>query len=151
MLSHTPFLLVDGNCAEAMALYHSCLGGQLTVTRLGDTPMKTDVPSEHHQRVVYAHLKSSAVEFSATDWMHATRKPKQGNTVAMYVTSGDVRELREICHKRSLGADPDLLDELREMPFAFMGIWPTNSASTGVFGAKLPGRSAERLMPSFVA
>jgi len=31
----TPFLLVDGNCAEGMAFYQSCLGGELTITRLG--------------------------------------------------------------------------------------------------------------------
>ena len=25
----TPFLRFDGNCAEAMAFYHACLGGEL--------------------------------------------------------------------------------------------------------------------------
>jgi len=35
----TPFLLVDGNCAEGMAFYQSCLGGELTITRLGNTAM----------------------------------------------------------------------------------------------------------------
>ena len=104
-----------------MAFYHSCLGGELTVTRLGDTPMRTDIPPEHHHKVVYAHLKSSAMEFSATDWMHTTRKPKQGNTVAMYVTSGTVGDLQAIFHKLSLGADPDLLDNLHDMPFGIYG------------------------------
>ena len=33
----TPFLLFDGNCAEAMAFYQACLGGELTVTKVGDT------------------------------------------------------------------------------------------------------------------
>ena len=40
MLHCTPFLLFDGNCAEAMTFYHTCLGGELTLTKLGDTPMK---------------------------------------------------------------------------------------------------------------
>ena len=43
----TPFLLFDGDCAEAMAFYQSCLGGELTMTRLGDTPMGSDAPPEH--------------------------------------------------------------------------------------------------------
>jgi PhnB protein len=34
----TPFLLFEGNCAEAMDFYQSCLGGELTIVRLGDTP-----------------------------------------------------------------------------------------------------------------
>jgi PhnB protein len=117
----TPFLLFDGNCADAMAFYQSCLGGELTITRLGDTPMKEDIPAEHHHKVVYAHLKSSNMEFSATDWMHATRKPSQGNTVAMYVTSGVVGDLQEIFGKLSSGANPDLLDGLHDLPFGTYG------------------------------
>jgi PhnB protein len=121
LLNLTPFLLFDGNCADAMTFYHSCLGGELTVTLLSDTPMKEDIPPEHHQKVVYAYLKSGDIEFSATDWMHATRKPSQGNTVAMYLTSGTFSDLKEIFDKLSLGADPDLLDELHDMPFGTYG------------------------------
>ena len=39
MINLSPFLLFDGNCAEAMAFYQSCLGGELTLTRVCDTPM----------------------------------------------------------------------------------------------------------------
>ena len=31
MLNLTPFLLFNGNCAEAMTFYQSCLGGDLTL------------------------------------------------------------------------------------------------------------------------
>jgi PhnB protein len=68
MLNLTPFLLFDDNCAEAMAFYQSCLGGELTITTVGHTPMKAQVPPEKHHKVAHAHLKSGAVEFSATDW-----------------------------------------------------------------------------------
>ena len=40
MLQCTTFRLFDGNCAEAMSFYHGCLGGDLVLTRLGDTPME---------------------------------------------------------------------------------------------------------------
>ena len=69
MLTCTPFLLFDGNCAVAMTFYHQCLGGELTLTKLGDTPMKDQFPPEKHNRMINAHLKSGAIEFSATDWM----------------------------------------------------------------------------------
>src|ERR1700757_3519494 len=117
----TPFLLFDGNCAEAMAFYQACLGGDLTVTRLGDTPMKDEMPPEQHAKVVYAFLKSGALEFSATDWLHPHRAPKQGNTVAIYVTGGDYDELRPIFDKLAEGANKDLLDDLREVPFGIYG------------------------------
>jgi PhnB protein len=121
MIKLTPFVLFDGNCAEAMAFYQSCLGGELTVTKVADTPMKAQVPPEKHNRVVYAHLKSAAVEFSATDWLHPTRTPKQGNTVAMYINGGTYNELRAIFDKLAAGAPRDLLDDLREMPFGTYG------------------------------
>ena len=50
MLNLTPFLLFDDNCAEAMAFYQSCLGGKLTITTVGDTSMKTQVPPENIRR-----------------------------------------------------------------------------------------------------
>lgn len=121
MVSLTPFLLFDGNCAEAMTFYQACLGGELAITRLGDTPMKGQVPPGRHAMVVHAELKSGAIEFSATDWLHPTRKPVHGNTVAMYINNGSYRELRTIFDRLSAGADPELLDDLRDMPFGIYG------------------------------
>jgi hypothetical protein len=51
MLNLTPFLLFNDNCAEAMAFYQSCLGGELTITTVGDTSMKAQVPPEKHHKV----------------------------------------------------------------------------------------------------
>lgn len=117
----SPFLLFDGNCAEAMAFYQSCLGGDLTVTRVADTPMKDHMPSGQHQKVAYARLKNESMEFSATDWLHTTRAPKQGNTVAMYVSGATYMELRVIFDKLAEGADKALLDELQDLPFGTYG------------------------------
>ena len=70
MAKLTPFLLFDGNCAEAMAFYKSCFGGELVLTKISDTPMKEHAPSQHQRKVAYAHLKNSTIELAATDWMH---------------------------------------------------------------------------------
>jgi len=121
MISLTPFLLFEGNCAEAMAFYQSCLGGELKITRVADTPMKNHMPPEQHQKVAHAHLQSSAIEFSATDWLHPTRIPKQGNTVAIYLHGGTYQELRAIFDRLATGADKALLDDLRDMPFGTYG------------------------------
>lgn len=121
MINLTPFLLFDGNCAEAMTFYQSCLGGDLILTKLGDTPMKDQMPPEQHHKIVNAHLKSGAIAFTATDWLHRTRMPKQGNTVAMYINGGTYSELRAIFDKLAVGADKELLDDLRDMPFGSYG------------------------------
>jgi len=122
MIHTMPFLLFDGDCAEAMEFYKSCLGGgELTITKAADTPMRAQLPPEKHQRVVNAHLKHSAVELTASDWLHPIRTPKQGNMVCIYITAGSYEELRPIFDGLAAGADPALLDDLREMPFGTYG------------------------------
>src|SRR5258708_32063042 len=101
MLNCTPFLLFDGNCAEAMTFYQSCLGGELMLTKLGDTPMKDQLPFEKHNRIVNAYLKSGAIELSATDWLDSTQIPKQGNTLGLFVIGGEYNELKAVFDKLS--------------------------------------------------
>ncbi len=121
MLYCTPFLLFDGKCAEAMRFYRKCLGGKLTLTKLDDTPMKAQFPPEKHHKIVNAHLKSGAIEFSATDWLHPTKMPKQGNTIAVFVIGGTYSELKEVFDNLSEGADRDGFIELHDMPFGIYG------------------------------
>ena len=116
-----PFLLFEGNCAEAMAFYQGCLGGELTITKVCDTPMKGQMPPEQHHKVVFANLKSGVIEFSATDWLHRTQTPRQGNTVAVYISGGKYNELRTIFDKLAVGASKELLDDMRDMPFGSYG------------------------------
>jgi PhnB protein len=116
-----PFLLFDGSCAEAMEFYRSCLGGELQVVRLGDTPMGAPAPAEQQDKVVFAHLQSDALEIAATDWLHPTRRPSPGNTVALSLTGNGYEELRRPFERLAVGADPDLLDVLREEPFGLYG------------------------------
>src|SRR5437763_9861060 len=106
MLQCTPFLLFDGNCAEAMTFYHQCLGGELTLTKLGETPIKAQFPPEKHKRMIHAHLKSGAIEISATDWMASPAfEPKQVNTYAIFVLGGTYDELKAVFDKLAEGAE----------------------------------------------
>src|SRR5664279_698480 len=108
MLHTTPFILFDGNCAEAMTFYQNCLGGELSLTKLGDTPMKDQFPVEKHKRIIYAHLKNDEIDFSATDWMASPKlEPKQGNTFSIYITGKTYDELNAVFDKLSVGADKD--------------------------------------------
>ena len=122
MLRCTPFLLFDGNCAEAMTFYHDCLGGQLTLTKLGETPMKAQFPEEKHDRIINAHLKSGAIEISATDWMASPAfDPIQGNTFAIFVVGESNEELKTVFDKLARGAKKEWFQELHELPFGTYG------------------------------
>ncbi len=122
MLSCTPFLLFDGNCAEAMKFYQSCLGGDLTLTLLGDTPMKAQFPKEKHSRIINAHLKSDAIEISATDWMASPAfDPILGNMSALFVVGEGFEELKNVFDKLAAGAERERFQELHELPFGTYG------------------------------
>jgi PhnB protein len=122
MLSATPFLLFDGNCAEAMRFYHKALGGDLMLTRLGDTSMKTNFQLEKHSWIINAHLVSRAIEISASDWMASPDfDPIAGNTYAIYVTGNILEELQLVFEKLKDGLHNTRLQELHEMPFGIYG------------------------------
>lgn len=122
MLRCTPFLLFDGNCKEAMTFYHKCLGGELSLTKLGDSPMKNMLPQEKWERLINAHLKSGEIEISATDWMAAPEfEAKQGNTFAIFVIGNGYDELKTIFDKLKDGTNNTRLQELHEMPFGIFG------------------------------
>ncbi len=117
----TPFLIFDGNCAEAMNFYQQCLGGELTISKVSDSPMKAQLPPKQHHKVVFASLNTGAMEITATDWLHPTRTPKQGNTVAICIRGGKYNDLRGIFDRLAVGADHELLDDLRDVPFGSYG------------------------------
>ena len=122
MLRCTPFLLFDGNCAEVMTFYKECLGGELTLTKVTDTPMKDMFPPEKHGRIINAHLKSGDFEISATDWMASPDfDPVQGNTYAIFVIGGSYDELKPVFDKLKDGDNNEHLQELHEMPFGVYG------------------------------
>ncbi|MGA2762864.1 MAG: VOC family protein [Spirochaetia bacterium] len=122
MLHTIPFLLFDGNCAEAMTFYHKCLGGELTLTKLGDTPMKDQFPVEKHKRIINAHLKNGAIEISATDWMASPSfEPKKGNTFAIFVVGGKYDELKVVFDKLADRAEKERFQQLHDMPFGTYG------------------------------
>lgn len=122
MLKATPFLLFDGNCAEAMTFYHQCLGGELRLTKLGDTPMKGQFPPEKHIRIINAHIRSGNVELSATDWMASpTHEPVQGNMTAVFVTGEAYDEMKTVFDKLAVGAETDRFQPLHELPFGTYG------------------------------
>ena len=121
-LGCVPFLLFDGNCAEAMTFYHQCLGGELTLTKLVDTPMKDQFPREKWERIINAQLKAGNIEISATDWMASPEfNPILGNMTALFVTSDSFDELKTVFDKLKDGTNNTRLQELHEMPFGTYG------------------------------
>ena len=124
----TTYLLLDGTCKEAMTFYHAVFGGELTMTTIGDSPMKAAFPATMHGKIVNARLKSKVVEISASDWLRPTEKLIRGNTVCLYVSGGNPDDTKAIFGKLSVGAE--VTDPLVDQPFGLYG------ALTDKFGTR---------------
>jgi PhnB protein len=113
------YLLFGGTCKDAMAFYHAIFGGELTMTSVGDSPMKAAFPVAMHGRIVSARLKSKVVDISASDWLRPNEKRIQGNTVCLYLSGGNADDTKSLFGKLSEGAE--VTDPLRDQPFGLYG------------------------------
>lgn len=104
MTKLTPYLLFDGTCGDAMKFYQFCLGGELSLTRVKDSPAKDQMTAAQQEKVLNAHLIAGEMEFSASDWLAPNERPISGNTVCMFVNGGTIADLTKLFEKLSEGA-----------------------------------------------
>ena len=119
MTTLTPYLLLDGNCQQAMEFYQTCFGGELTITKVKDTPAKDQMPPMQLNKTINARLRSGGVEISASDWLRLDRTPVRGNTVCLYLSGGTFEELKVLFERLAEGAE--VTDPLKEMFFGIYG------------------------------
>ena len=119
MTSLTPYLLFEGKCQQAMEFYKSCFGGELTATKVKDSPAKDFIPAVQQEKILYARLRSGKLEISASDWLRPDRTPIRGNTVCLYLSGGTFEELKALFEGLSEGAE--VTDPLKEQFFGTYG------------------------------
>ena len=115
----TPYLLFNGACHQAMQFYRSCFGGELTVTKVKDSPARDLMPAVQHDKILNARLRSGDLEIFASDWLRADRTPTRGNTVCLYLSGGTVQELKTLFEGLSDGAE--VTDPLGDEFFGMYG------------------------------
>lgn len=119
MTTLTPYLLFDGSCHMAMEFYKSCFGGELTATKVKDSPAKDYMPAVQQEKVLNARLRSGNLEISASDWLRPDRTPIRGNMVCLFLSGGTLQELKTLFEKLSEGAE--VTDPLKEQFFGTYG------------------------------
>lgn len=119
MTTLTPYLLFDGSCREAMEFYHTVFGGELSMTKVSESPAKDQMPVIQQNKTINARLKSSSVEISASDWLMPDSTPVRGNTICLFLSGGTFPELKSLFEKLSEGAK--VTDPLKEVFFGYYG------------------------------
>lgn len=115
----TPYLLFDGKCKQAMEFYRACLGGDLTLTLVKDTPAKNQMPAFQHDKVLNARLQSGDLAVLASDWLRPDSTPVHGNTTCVFLSGGTFDELKAAFEKLSEGGE--VTDPLTKQFFGTYG------------------------------
>ncbi len=93
MAKLSPYLRFNGNCREAMEFYKECLGGELTIMTMGESPMASQVPPEMKNRVMHSVLKKDNMTLMGSDAM-APDKITRGNSVVLAIMGTGIEEIR---------------------------------------------------------
>jgi PhnB protein len=102
-----------------MEFYRACLGGDLTLTLVKDTPAKNQMPAFQHDKVLNARLQSGDLAVSASDWLRPDSTPVHGNTTCVFLSGGTFDELKAAFEKLSEGGE--VTDPLTKQFFGTYG------------------------------
>lgn len=98
MIQINSYLTFNGNCREAMQFYQSCLGGELLLQTVGESPLSEQLPQEMKDCIVHSTLKRDGVILMGTD-MVGEKGLLPGNTVSLLLQCSSETEIRD-CYSR---------------------------------------------------
>ena len=108
-----PYLNFDKNCREAMNFYKDCLGGELVLQTVGESPMAAQMPPEWKDTIVHSSLTSGDLVIMGSDM--AREKRVEGNTVHLCINCKSEDELNSFFSK--LCVDGKITEPLADMPW----------------------------------
>jgi PhnB protein len=93
----------DSKCKEAMTFYKECIGGELTLQTIGETPMAKEMPADQQGKIMHAQLKGPGIELYASDMMRDVAKI--GDNFALSINTESEAEGKAIFDKLSVGGE----------------------------------------------
>ena len=87
------YLIFNGNCREAMTFYHNCLGGELLLQAVGESPLTEQMPLKFQNHIIHASLTNGTLVLMGADKMDKSRYVK-GNTVSLMLNCRSEEEIR---------------------------------------------------------
>lgn len=99
------YLTFNGNCRDAMEFYRECLGGELFLQTIGESPLSSELPKQLKNYILQARLQRYDSVLLATDLIEGQRLVR-GNAVSIMVECGSEVEIMEYYYKLSAGGKP---------------------------------------------
>lgn len=93
-----PYLVFNGNCREAMAFYKNCLGGELTLLTVEESPMADQWPAAVQKDILHASLVRDSLVLLASD-MAGPAGSIRGNTISLALNCSTEEEIETFFSK----------------------------------------------------
>jgi PhnB protein len=96
------YLTFNGNCRDAMTFYKECLGGELFLQTIGESPLAEQMPLPMKDCILHATLTKGTLVIMASD-MVGENGLIVGNNVSLMLNCSSEAEIRTFYEKLSTG------------------------------------------------
>ena len=102
MKTLNPYITFNGNCREAMEFYHRCLGGDLRLQTLSESPVAQKLPGNMKEAILHAELTCKHFVLMGSDMVQDEYLVK-GNAMGIVLHCTSEKEVSACYNKLSQG------------------------------------------------
>ena len=95
------YLNFNGQTRDAMKFYQECLGGELVMQKISESPMAARMPSEMGAKILHSSLTKNNLILMASDMMG--NNIVKGNSISLCVICSSDEEINSFFSKLSAG------------------------------------------------
>lgn len=100
------YLTFNGNCREAMNFYKDCLGGELSIQTIGESPISEKMPEQMKQSILHSTLIKGQLMLMGSDMVGDSGLIK-GNAVSLMLDCDSEEEIQRIYSKLCEGGNAE--------------------------------------------
>lgn len=97
------YLHFSSNCREAMTFYKECLGGELSIQAVGESPMADQMPPELQKNILHASLVKDGFVLLGSDM--GPEGAIKGNTISLLLNCSSAEEIKTFFSNLSAGGE----------------------------------------------
>ena len=87
------YLTFNGNCREAMSFYQQCLGGELQLQTVGESPLADKLPPQMKDLILHGRLSNGNLVLMGSDMVSEDGLTK-GNNVSLMLDCSSEEDIR---------------------------------------------------------
>lgn len=95
------YLNFNGHTREAMTFYKECLGGELVMQKIAESPMAAQMPSEMGPKILHSSLTNKSIILMASDCRSAATIT--GNNIALCINCSSEEEINSFFNNLAAG------------------------------------------------